>query len=787
MKTLDKKLWRDLWHLKGQMFAIASVMAAGVASFIMFLSTLDSLEASRSLYYSEYRFPQVFASVKRAPESLKKRLAEIPGINKVDTRVITGVTIDIEDFPQPITGYITSIPDFGEPLLNNLYLKSGRLAQAGREDEIVISDAFAQAHQLKPGDSLNTIIKGLKRKQIIVGTGGSPEWIQQLRPGSMFPDYKRHGIAWMARTPLEHAYDMKGAFNNVVMTLSADANARDVIEQIDQLLAKYGGTGAYERKDHFSHRFLEEEFKQLDNLGGIFPVIFLGVAAFLLNVVITRLVGAQREQIAGLKAFGYSNLIIGLHYFKLVMLIAMLGTATGLAIGSWLARQLSELYMTLFRLPFLEFVVLPEVMIKAALVCAVAALLGTIVALRMVTRLKPAEAMRPEPPAVYGQSMIEKLGLKRLLSAPTRMIVRHLSHRPFKSLLAVLGIAMSCAIVMSGRFQEDTIAYMVNVHYNLERREDLSMLFIEPTSRSALYELQSLPGVEYAEAFRSVSVRLHNEHRSFTTSLHGMEPDSEISRLLDGRLHPVKVPAEGMIMTGYLANKLRLKPGDNVTVEVLEENQAVLQIPLVGLVEQYLGTAAYMDMAALNRALGQGHAISGAYLYIDPQQEHAIFQRLKEIPRIVGTAARRFEIENFHKVLNESMMFWVSIATVFAIVIAVGVVYNSARIILAERSRELASLRVLGFTRGEISWILLGELALLTLAAIPLGLFLGWLLCLYIASMLQNDLYRVPLILEPSTYAFAATIVIVAAAVSALAVRLRLDNLDLIAVLKTKE
>jgi putative ABC transport system permease protein len=776
MLALNRKLWRDLWHLKGQAIAIALVIASGVATYVMFLSTLDSLTLSRDSYYRNYRFADVFAPLKRAPESLRARIAEIPGVNTVDTRVVAPVTIDISGFSEPVTGIVTSVPDTGEPVLNRLLIREGRSVEAGRDNEVVVSEAFANAHHFKPGDELAVIIKGRRKQLRIVGTGASPEYIHQLQPGGVFPDFKRFGVMWMARTPLGNAYDMEGAFNDVVLSLTAGANLDDVIDRLDNLLAPYGGTGAYGREDQRSHRFLSQEFHQLDNLSGIFPVIFMGVAAFLLNVVINRLVGTQRDQIATLKAFGYSNMDVAIHYFKLVLVIVFIGAGLGVLGGAWLGHGLSEIYTHFFRLPYLTFLLEPAVIINAVLISAVAALLGTLFAVRAAARLRPAEAMRPEPPAVYRQSMLEAAVLKRVLSQPTRMILRHLGHRPLKSLLAMVGIAFAVGILMTGRFQKDTVSYMMHVQYGLSQREDISVAFVEPTSRRALFDLLGVHGVEHGEVFRSVPVRLRFQHRSYRTSIQGVEPGGDMQRLLDDNFRSIHLPSEGIVLNDYLAKLLGVRPGQTLTVEVLEGSRPVRQVPVVGLAKKFLGVSAYMDLEALNRMMQEGSAISGAYLSIDQRYASEIYQRLKEMPRIAGTVVREQEIKNFHKTMEETMLFFTFVATIFAAVIAFGVVYNAARIALTERGRELASLRVLGFTRAEISYILLG-----------VGLFIGRALCAYIATNLETDLYRVPLILEPSTYAFAATVVLVAALVSALLVRRRLDHLDLIAVLKTRE
>jgi putative ABC transport system permease protein len=786
--ALDRKLWRDLWQLRGPAVAIAFVIAAGVAVFVMFLTTLDSLQISRASFYNNSRFAEVFAPLKRAPESVRARIAAIPGVHHVDTRVVAPVTIDLPDFLEPITGLITSVPDDTEPLLNNLFIKAGRRVEGGRDDEVVISEAFAGAHQFQPGDKLAVVVKGKRKDLTIVGTAISPEHIHQLRPGGVFPDYERYGVMWMARTPLATAYDMEGGFNHVVASLVPGAAVDDVIERLDDLLAPYGGAGAVAREDQTSHRFLSQEFRVLESLAGIFPTIIMGVAAFLLNVVITRLVGTQRDQIATLKAFGYRNRDVALHYFKLVTVIVLLGSVIGVLGGVALARWLSAIYTEFFRLPYLIFVLPPSVLVNAVLISLAAALLGTWVAVRRAARLQPAEAMRPEAPALFRKTRVERLGIDRWLSQPTRMILRHIGHAPIKSLLSVLGIAFAVGTLMTGRFQEDSVTYMMHVQYGLAQREDIAVTFVDPTSRRALYDLKNLRGVEYGEVFRWVPVRLRFEHRTHRTAIRGMQPDGELQRLIDeARRRPVQLPAEGLVITDYLADLLGVRPGDTITVEVLEGNRPVRAVPVTAVIHQLVGVSAYMDLSALNRLLKEGPAISGAYLAIDELYAKEIYRKLKDMPRIAGTVVRVQEIKNFHETMEETMLFFTFVATLFASVVALGIVYNSARITLTERSRDLASLRVLGFTRGEISYILLGELALLTVVAIPLGLFIGRWLCWYIAQSLESDLYRVALILEPDTYAFAATVTLVAVVTSALIVRRRLDQLDLIGVLKTRE
>lgn len=787
MKAIERKLWRDLWRMKGQAVAICLVIASGVCTFVMLISTMHSLNTTRDRFYADYGFADVFASLKRAPEHLGTRIAGIPGVQTVDTRVSASVKLDIPDFPEPVTARLVSLPDNGKPLLNRLFIRRGRQIDPQKDNEVIVSEAFADAHRFRPGDTFGAVINGRWKTLVIAGIALSPEFVLQSRPGALSPDYKRYAIIWMGRTALATAYDMKGAFNDVALSLAADARPEDVITQLDDLLAPYGGLGAYARKDQLSNRFLTEEFKQLQRSAQIFPGIFIAVASFLLNVVISRTVSTQRDQIAALKAFGYPNGTIAAHYVKMVMMIVASGILGGIGVGVWLGKGLGGVYMEFYRFPYLLYELRPSVAIAGSLITAASALAATLFAVRRAALLPPAEAMRPEPPARYRTTTLERLGLGPLLSQPTRIIFRNIERRPLKSFLAVTGISFACAIMVAGRFSKDAVDFMIEIQFRLSHREDMTVMFVEPTSRKALYELRRLEGVEHAEAYRSVPARLRFGHRSYRTSVEGFEQGSVLRRVLDTRFSAITLPPSGIVLTDYLATILDIQPGDMLTVEVLEGERPVLQVPVAGLVQQYIGLTGFMDINALNRLMKEGSAVSGAYLAADAKHETALYRTLIDMPRVSGTLVRRNEIQDFYDTQAEALLFFTFVATVLAAVIAFGVVYNSARISLSERSREMASLRVLGYTRAEISYIFLGELGILSLAAIPLGFLIGRGIAVYIARALKTDLFRVPVVIEANTYALAASVVIVSTVVSGLIVRHRLDHLDLVGVLKTRE
>jgi putative ABC transport system permease protein len=787
ISALDRKLMRDLWHMKGQVLAISLVMACGVAVCVMALGMLHSLQTSLDRFYSEYRFADVFASLKRAPISLAERIAEIPGVSRVDQRIVYYVTRDIPGFDEPVIGLIVSIPENHPPVLNDLYLTSGALPQPGRDDEAVVNQSFAEAHHMTIGDSFTAVINGRRQKIIICGTALSPEFVYTIGPGSLFPDDMRFGVMWMSRKAVENAFDLKGAFNNVTLSLARGANEAEVIDRLDDLIRPYGGTGAYGRKDQVSNFFISGEFEQLRAMAIIAPAIFLAVSAFLLNIVLSRIISLERDQIGVLKAFGYSNAAIAFHYLKVAVVVGIVGSILGVALGAWTGSGLANIYARFYHLPNIAYALRPDVISIGVLSTLGAAVIGILGAIHKAVTLPPAEAMRPPTPAVYRRTLLERLGLERLFTQPSRMIVRHIERHLGRSALSSFGIAVAIAILIASSFSLDSIDYIIQVQFNVSQRQDVSVGFFEARPLDAMYAVEHLPGVLRVEPYRSVAARLRNGHFSRRVGITGVRPGDDLNRQIDANLHDVPTPETGIMLSKKLASLLHVGRGDRLTVEVMEGRRPVRDIPVSGVYEEFVGTSAVMNMSALNALMGEGPSISGVYATVDSRQDEKLYSTLKNIPVVSAVLLRAASLQSFRDTMAENLTQTMIFNIMFAGLIAIGVVYNTARISLSERARELASLRVLGLTRGEISYILLGELTILTVAAMPVGCLLGRFLSWLLSMALNTDLYRIPLIINPSTYGMAVMIVLIASVASGLIVRHRLDHLDLVAVLKTRE
>lgn len=787
MSMTGRMLRRDLWHLRGQVIAAALVVACGIATLVATRGTYESLVAAQADYYATYRFADVFAHLKRAPESLAGDVGRIPGVAQVRTRVVMDVTLDVPGLLEPATGRLVAIPGTPAATLNDLHLVRGRWVDPARSDEVIASQAFATANGLEPGARIGAILNGRWRDLLVVGIALSPEYVYEVGKGMLFPDNRRFGVLWMNRDALGPAFSMEGAFNDLALSLSAGAEEAEVIARVDQLLARYGGLSAYGRADQLSHHFLQDELGEINIMTTFIPAIFLAVAAFLLYVVLSRMVAMQRGEIGLLKAFGYADRRVGFHYLAFAVVTSLLGLAAGVPLGYYLGSLLVRIYDEYFHFPHLAFAASPELLLFAAAVSLLAAGIGALTAVRRATALPPAEAMRPEPPAQFQAGLLERAGLARRLPASLRMIVRNVARRPVKASLSVLGIALAVALMVVGRFTLDAANAIMEVQFSSVQHDDVTVLFNEPRGASAALEIGKLPGVVQAEPFRLVPAWLRHDHFAKRIEITGLAPGADLRRLVDKDGRPVPLPAEGLLLGLKTAQILGVRPGDSVRVEVLEGARVAATLPVVNVIDETLGLGAYMDARALARLLREDNSVSGAWLGLDGTRAAEVYAALKRMPAVGGVAVRTALQQSVRDTLDRSFTIMTDILTGFACVIVVGMVYNSVRIALSERGNELASLRVLGFTQREVTFILLGEQGVLTVLALPVGMLLGYWLCWLLVPVFDREMFRLPLVVGKWTFVYPVLTALSAAVVSGLLVARRLRRLDLIAVLKTRE
>lgn len=790
MRPLDRKLLRDIWHLRGPFFAVVLVVASGIALFVALRSMQGYLTGAQADYYRNQRFADLFAHARRAPDSLAREIAAIPGVAVVETRIVADILLDVPGLAEPATGRVVSLPESGRPRLNDLYLRRGRLPMPGETDAVVVSDAFATANRLAPGDRIGAVLYGRWQALRIVGTAVSPEFVYEIGGGDVFPDNRRFGALWMGRRALANAFALEGAWNDLVATLAPGALEPEVLARFDRLLAPYGGHGAYGREDHLSHRFLSDEIQETRVTSVLVPSIFLAVTAFLIHLVLGRLVGTQRDQIAVLKAFGYPSPAVAGHYIGLALAPVGAGCLLGIAVGVWFASRLAAVYADFFQFPEVAFAPRAGVVLTGVGIGLASGFAGALGAARRVLALPPAEAMRPEAPARFRPSLVERGPWGPLLSTPARIVVRHLHRSPVKALLSVAGLAAAGAILVVSPFFFDAVDRLKDVQFDHVQREEVAVSFREVRDPAALDELRRLPGVHRVEPYRVVDARLsavRSGNRRERVGLTGLTPGAELRRIVDQNLRAQQPPPTGVLLSAMLADRLGVRAGDRVEVAILEGRRPRIELTVEGTTDDLLGSAAYLDLEFLNREMGESDVASGAFLAVDLAALEELYARLKRLPGVSGVGVRAAARAGFERTIAESFRISLTVTILFACVLAAGMVYNGARVALSEHGRELASLRVLGFTQGEVATLLLGEQAILTLTSLPFGLLAGYGLCWLIVLRVQSELFRIPLVVTATTPLFAVAAVLAAAVLSGWVVRRRLSRLDLVAVLKTRE
>lgn len=779
MKTLDIKVKRQLGNLKVQAITIGLVVASGVSIFISSKSAYDSLFIAREKFYSSSFLSQGFVTLKRAPEQIKKNLSNIEGIGALRTRIVNEVILDIPGEIIPTSAKFVSLTEG----INIPYIRKGKIPTG--ENEVLISESFAIANKLGPGDHIVGVIEGKKKSLVISGTALSPEYVYIFRGSNPLPDDKHYGIIWMDREGMESSFGMKGAFNDAIFMFAPNANTRSVIKKIDRELEPYGGYGAFDRDKLVSHSFLKDEFRQLKSTAYTLPMIFLGVAAFLLHIVSTRIISNEREQIATLKALGYPNIQIAAHYLKLISSISGIGALGGVFLGIYLGRAMTDLYGDYYKFPKLSFYFDPFLGLEGFIFGITAGVVGAFVSIRNVLKLDPAQAMRPPIPIVFKKSIIEIFS--NSLNARSKMILRNLTRRPSRTLVSITGISTSVMIMVLGLFSKDAFNAMLDIQFNLLQRESVTVTFLRPISKNSLNELKHYPGVISAEGYRTVPVRIAKGHRTKEIGLQGIPENAKLRRLIGKNREALIPPTTGIFLNSVVAKKLEIRTGDEIFLNVLEGNRKKIKVKVEGTIDEILGQGAYMEIDSVNRLIGEGDSVNLVALKIDPKEENNLLLKLKDVPKISGVSTRSAILKIFYETMSRSILATAMIILIFASVIAVGVIYNTAMISLSERSFELGSLRILGFTNNEVFGILAGELAIEIISSLPLGCILGYMFAYLMLSATQTEGFTVPLIISNETYGISILTAIVTSIISFGILYKKINGMDLISILKVRE
>lgn len=791
MGVLTRKLLRTIWGTKGQFFAVVTVVTLGVTIFIAMSTALYNLEASKNLFYEQNRFADYYFHVVKAPEQVIRQIEQVPGVAQATGRIQVDIPL-LQEGNQRATARLISYPLPLEGQVNRFQLLSGRLFVQDPYGgvEILTDLQFAAANNLSLNDVVTVVADGKIVPLTVVGTATSPEFVYSIKdPATLIPDPKSFGILMIPLQQAQQLLNQIGEINQVVIRFTPGADEKRVVQRMEEILEPYGNLAAYPRDEQLSHAVLQAELDGLKVTSRFLPAIFFIVAGAIQFIMLGRMVKSQRLQIGVMKAMGYSSRQIMQHYTNYALAVGLLGAVFGTLLGVALASVISYAYGIYFNLPETISGLNTKATVYGFLLSLGVGGLSGVIASRGVTAIHPAEAMRPEVPKSSRKSIFEHWDwLWQRLEPTWKMSIRTIGRNRMRFTLVLLGITFAVGMLVVSLFFHNSIDYMVREHYEVEQRYNYLLRFTTPLKESELLNISRIDGVLQTEPLLEVPVKVHFAGRSEDDVLVGLAPESVLKKLFSTNGKPLQLPKEGLLINEKTANKLGIGVGDKVEIETLlglgPSRHA--EVTVVGVSRQLIGGGSYIPLFQVNRILGEEGLISGAMLKVDPGKVSEVEGVLNKMTAVASILSKQKEIDNFNTSL-EATVYSVGIMILCAVLLGFAIVYNASVISFAERKRELASLRVLGFTIKEVSALLWKEYLLQSLCGIALGLPFGYLMALSFARSLSTDLFSLPVVVYPITYVFAAlggiAFVMIALRFAVRGVR----KLDLVEILKNRD
>lgn len=763
IRPLTMKILRDLMDHKVALAALLAIIAVGVGVFAGTMGAYRDLDGARARYYERYRISDFIVDLKRAPAGAVDEVARVPNVWDVRGRVSLAARVDLVGVDEPIMGVAVSVPEERRPVINDVFLKSGTWFTAGDEKEVILNEAFAEAHDLKPGSRVRVLLLDKEHDLLVVGTAMSPEFVYVIPPsGGLVPDPARFAVLYLPERFAQEACDLQGAFNQLVGRVRDHARpaVTRTLRRIEDELDPYGVTNVTPYWEQPSIRFLSDEVAGRRITAMTVPTLFLGVAALVLNVLMSRLVEQQRSIIGTLRALGYSRGALMQHYLTFGLLIGAMGAALGIGLGWWLQVSVNGLDRGIFRIPGIRASFYGSSALAGTGVSILFAILGTVKGVRRAASLEPAEAMHPPPPERGAKVWLERFDvLWRALPFRWKMIFRAILRNPFRSTVGLIATVVSTALVLATLSLFDSLDYLVAFQFNRVAHEDYTISLREPEGPRAASELGDLAGVSYVESQLAVACDLSNGPYEKRIGVMGLSRGSRLYTPLGANGIPVTVPEEGLLLDSKLAEILHVRPGDRIRLRPLIGQRRQVLAPVTGIVDGFLGLGAYADIAYLSRLLGEERS-ANVLLSTEDRRVSArtLMDDLKQRPAVIGFAQRRRSLTRIADTFGQAMGAQLALMIAFAGLIAFGSVLNAAMVSLSERRREVGTLRVLGYTPFQVGGIFSGESLTVNAVGIVLGLAGGVGLTYLLAAAYDTELYRFPVVIYPSR--LAATVVI---------------------------
>ncbi len=790
MQALFKKLLRNISQGKGQFWAVVAVVTVGIMIYVSMSSTYYNLKKSQEDFYQASNFADYYFSIVKAPERIIKDVEALAGVKRATGRISLDLPILKEDNKRA-TARIITFPLPMDNELNHILLSEGRMftGKAGSNIEINTNPGFVDANNINWGDNVTVIYEGKPVDLSIVGTANSPEFIYPIKDiADLLPDHENFGIFMLPQYEAGPVFNYAGQINQVLVEFTPNTDHAKAAEEIKELLKPYGFLASYPRDDQLSHAMLQTELDSIKSLTTFLPFIFLSIAAAIQFVILRRMVRNQRAQIGVIKALGYSNGQIILHYSTYALLVGLIGAILG-AITGWLfSGILTDFYLLYFNLPHSPGGFNSKAIIYGFIISIVVGLAAGWSAARQVSKIQPAESMRPVPPKTGSKSIVENWSALWIrLGSDWKISLRNISRNRGRFMLTTVGIALAVALLVISYFMNDAVDYMMQSIFH-DQKYDLMIRVATPVKEGELSSIAAIDGVLKVEPFLELPVRMTYKGKSEDDVLTAYNPAMSLKKIADEKGRELNIPAQGVLLSNSQAQKLGVRVGEDVEIETLLPQGPTHRsfIRVAGISHQMIGSATYVDLEVANRLLEAQNLISGAMLKSEAGKASLVEERLGEMLNIASISSREKEIANFEANLG-AMIYTVGIMVLFAMILGLAIVYNASLMTFVERERELASLKVIGYSNKELAGILGKENLLQSILGIALGLPLGKIMATGFISSIETDLYSFPVIIYPLTYVFSTLTAIVFIIIAhRLAIR-GVNRINLVETLKNRD
>ena len=787
MNILFKNLLRDIKKSKGQFISILIIVVLGVTFYTAINSAFENLSNSSTKYYEDYRLADIWVDIYNAPIAIKEKLESIPNVKTATGRIIKDASINISE--ENATLRFITLPDIKRDIINDVVIKSGRYFSDSDSNQCLLDEDFFKANNLNLGEYIYPIINGNKVKLKVVGSVKSPEFVYILKDSSeMMADNKRFGIIYIKQSFGEAIFDLKGFINNIAIQISNGSDVKVIKDDVKKALKNYGVKSVIDREEQTSSKMISEEIKQLKSMGGTFPIIFFMVASVIIYIMMGRMVENQRTQIGVLKAVGFTNVQVLTYYMSYSAIIAFIGSFIGSIIGTYMGVGMTKLYNQYFNLPLGDVKIYGEFVVPAFMLTLFFCLFAGYNSCKAIFKIMPSEAMREKSPQSGKKIIVEKIDLIwRNISYLEKIIIRNLFRYKKRALLISIGVIFSSAILLVALSMSDSMNFMIKQQYGNIQDYDIKVKLSKLISVEELNNIKNITHVKELEPVLETGVEISNGWKSKNVGFTALVKDPQMYKVEDKNGNAISIPKNGILISEKLANTLGVKVNDSVNIKFYFPGKDKKEMVVKGIVVQYLGLSTYTSMDNLNGILGEGMIASSAVLKLDNINfENEVKDKLRDMPNVTSVESKTDSLNALLKTMG-GMEASIGVYIILSGILLIAVLYNIATINIFERQRELATLKVLGFTNNEVKKLIFNENYIIVIFGMIIGLPFGKWLGAYLMASSSTDAYTIPYIIEIKTYIIAIILTLLFTAITNLTLMKKIKALDMIEVLKNKE